>query len=849
MKATFIYSFIIIVFSLQFCRSQEKTFDNFINQNFNDFDANKIKKDWIEPPPKNSTLPDSFQLVRFTDTLKGILCELKIEKDENNNIRQLYLNFGSPYFETCDYEYWKKVGSLVYTNLLKSFGKPLEFNIHSELDIDVKWKKNGYFINFLSAFRKTKIRSGYCILSFSKEPPRINYYKQYFINDETLQTYKNSFYENISELKPGNKESVNTALNGINNYKDKNHLSAENQRVFSTSNFPVYKKVINPFELILTRNVYTYALEEKPQNNKTSLYWIYERGKLKEFGNVKIHNNFKVNTFKVKYHYGETGLLEFINYKDDESSNNFWLEYDQNCYLSRITYFENNMFLGTYLVFAENKYDCCLIAYYDSTNQLKHAEIKLNQFHFKHIGWNRELQSSQDGNTLNDEEDFFVKDFNLNTSLPHLNTDLRAKINKPYNTFFLKKEINNFESFGKSINEYHKWYKQLMIKEQLNPTLLFKEYSSNIAHIDKPSKFFFPIAVTQVGHDFVKVIDQNKKVSVIKQNQILLKRFQLTSISNNLIKFKKISNGKIYNLIPRKVLPLESACQITLAGFRHVVENGENFFGKKVSFNEENAVLIDNKLLDSKWHFFPHNIGVQSDHSIINCGCNTKVNKKLELDIEEEKRFQNFDKSLKPSYKSLKFFIDNCFIQLVQSKEVSFNQNITTNTEVVGVYKFEDNQLSYKKEEFSNNKNYSLKIIGENIFVNGRKVYNLVPKSLNGMYGIKVNSKTYISLKFIPRNMKALILLLDHCNLESFEKKPGWKTYVLSRQKVSYLQDRKSISEQFTFKLDPLNREFIINALKYKINFNEFNTTLSSPNSETLIFQTRDKFHSIFYRK
>ena len=147
------------------------------------------------------------------------------------------------------------------------------------------------------------------------------------------------------------------------------------------------------------------------------------------------------------------------------------------------------------------------------------------------------------------------------------------------------------------------------------------------------------------------------------------------------------------------------------------------------------------------------------------------------------------------------------------------------------------------------NKNYSLKIIGENIFVNGRKVYNLVPKSLNGMYGIKVNSKTYISLKFIPRNMKALILLLDHCNLESFEKKPGWKTYVLSRQKVSYLQDRKSISEQFTFKLDPLNREFIINALKYKINFNEFNTTLSSPNSETLIFQTRDKFHSIFYRK
>ena len=846
MKLNLCISSILLLLSVN-TFSQEKVFEKFISQDFKKLNIENFQKDWLTLEQEYDNLSGNGH-IGFQGFLKNRKTQVFYSGEKDGSIKDISINFGDVFLDKMDFSQWRKLNYFVYISFLKSLGKPDELIVKEKINFEFIWKREGYYINLSLGQRDTAQYAGHCNIDINKKRHTHGYFYDYFIADKTMQVFKNTLWDNLKKIKPASEESVQKAFSNISAIQKSKHLVDSPSRTFYRKFYSSLKNSLNLMELKLSTDVFHDAVEEKPAKDDTYCYWIYQDEFIRESGQAKMTGGKSEDFTNVyKYYYDEQKLLRAITFKGVSQTKSYWVEYDENGYLSRVTYFKDKSHEGTYLYHGNDFYDQMAVSLFDKNNNLIDAHVKAGKYYHKG-GLN--LRSCFKKHWFYSKNSNFHKKFKLNTPTPNHHETFTVKPKVFFNTKELfTKSIQQFVNYSQAISSYRNWTKEQWTKNQLKPKNLFTDYSSLIAHIEKPSDQLFPIAVVQIGKEAVKFIDQNKKFSIYKKNQLVLDRYQLTSISLKTVELKDLKTKKTLTLEKGKALKVGKGTVITINGEKHLVYSGDNFLGSIISINDEDKVSIDDKEINSQWHFLSLKPSADSSHKLSNCSCYTKSDKFLKIDPPPKEDLIFIDDTPATPKVSLDYYLENCFIYLdvhTKGKDPEVGTYVKID-EGHSVYSYEKGKLVKSEPKMAlPGKKYTLKMLGKSLYIGGHKVRDLKIKySREGVYGVKIDPKTYVILRYAPKTYKVLSSLI----LDSVMKAKNTVYDVYNFRGAYhnyYLEDLKKFQkEKITFSMNEIKSEIIINKKSFKVNFGDFEVLVTSPDGTPYVFST-ESIHSPF---
>ena len=782
---------------------------------------------------------------KFSGPYKNIKCRVFYSADEDKSLSGISISFGDRYNKKYDYTAWRKINFSVYSSFIKALGKPHEFIVKEKINFQAIWKNKGYYININPGFKDSAFRAGQCEISINKKRYITDYSEDYFLADKTMQVYKNTLYKELRKVQPNTKESVNKALSQINDFQKKKHILDAPQRTFYRKyNFGL-KNNLDLMELKLTTDVFHDAVEEKPAKDDSYYYWIYQDGLIRESGQAQI-NGGKVEDKPLifKYFYDEQKLLRAVISKDLGQTQSYWVEYDENGYLSRVTHFKEKSHEGTFVYYGNNYYSQILASSYDKTNQLKDAHIKSGKFYYR---GSLSLWPCFNRSWIYSKNNDLQKKFKLSTPTPNHNKSFTVHPKVFYNTKEqLAKCISQFEDYCQTISTYRAWIKKKWGEEQVNPKLLFTEYSSHIAHIEKASEQLFPVALVQIGRGVVKLVDQKKKYSIYKLNQLVLDRYQLSTIKSDQIELKDLKTKKVLKLEKGKALKLGNGTIITINGEKHSVLDGEMFLGSKISIKEDGKFSLDDKELKTQWHFFAPNNG-KSAHKIAGCTCYSKEDKILKIDTKGPDRDSLIAPAPRNPILSLDYYLKNCFIYVDSYKKdhdpkVGDFINLIRSTSVYSLEKGTLISGNTNAPRFPGVKSHTLKMLGKSLYIDGRKVTLLKGKYSDTAYGVKIDSKNIAVLRFAPKNFKSLIRFISQSEMTVINSTYDQYRFSSGKRSFYIAATKKFQSENFKYTLNEKTSELTINKEVCKVAFNDLEASVTFPNGIKFILSMVNVF-------
>ena len=823
--------------------AQQKTLEKFISSDFRELSLEQLKNNWLSSKQEYGELSGSGTIA-FTGPLKNIDCQVFYSAAQDKTIKAISLSIGKTYNEKYDYSAWRKINFHAYTAFIKALGKPHEFHIKEKLNFEAAWKKNGYFININPGIKNSLVNTGQCEISINRKKFIHDYSEDYFLTDKTMQTFKNLLYKDLQNIKASNQQGIKTVVDKINLIQKNNHILDSPIRAFYRKNDSGAENSLNLMELKLTTDVLHDAAEKKPAEDGSYIFWIYQNGFLRESGELQIVDGKDIEKpERFRYFYDEQNLLRSILSKSINDSHSYWVEYDENGYLSRVTHFKNNTLEGTYLYYGSEFYSKLVVTYFDKNNDIKKAEIKSGEFYFR---GGLSLWPCFSNNWFYPKNRSLIKKFKMSAPTPNHSKDFSVKPSLFFNTKdLLSKELSKFEDYCKSISIFREWIKQEWTKNVLNPKVLFTDYTHLIAHVEKASEQLFPIAVVQIGKGAIKVIDQNKQYSVYKLNQLVLDRYQLKSISPTSVTLLDLKTKKEFNLEKGKALKLGKGTIITINGEKHQVQNGDNFLGHKISIKDNGQIFINDKKIDSEWHFFPQKDINQSIHKLADCNCYTKKDRVLKIEAPVKEENPLFPNPRVESEFSLDYYSQNCFMYLDIYKlktDPTMGKYVDIDS-AHALYNLENNKLVKSKlsRHQPGQKSYHLIKRGNFLYIDGRKVSLLKLKYNQQAYGVKISLNTFVIIRFAPKNFKALKTLISKCKMKVVKK--GSDTYLFKDKYRHFYVDalKKYQREDFSFSLNEIKSEIIINDATCSVTFANFETTVKFPNGDTYIISTDDR--------
>ena len=626
MKCRYLFQiFFIINFLAGF--AQEKNFNDFLDINFNILDVDGFRNDWLKNRQDYNNISGSGTII-FSVPIDGLPSSIFYTADKNKLIKKISMIVGQTFDDKFDYDKWRKINFAIYSAFLKKFGKPHEFIIKQKINLELIWKFKGFYINLITGFKDSRYNAGLCCIEIDRKRYVHDYSNGYFIADKTLQILKNSIKEDFEKLKPSNKESILSASENISIIQKDSHILNNKSRFFYRKYNKGISNNLDIFNLKLTTDVFHDANEGEPDVDGIYYYWVYQKGFIRESGKIQLKNKKKTNLELIKYFYDKQDLLRSVTFKKIGEIRSYWIEYNEDGYLSRVTYFKNNSFEGTYYIYGDDLYNELTVSYFDKENSFVEMEVKSGEFYFLR---NFILKSCFAKNWFYSKNDYLVKILKLNYPTPNHNEVFKVKPKIFYNSKRdLANSIKKFKEFCMAVKGYREWMKRRWTANQLDPKILFTEYSSNIANIEQARDILFPIALVQVGKGAVKVINQNKQYSILKPNNLVLEKYQLINIQNNFIELKQLNNNKVFKLEKGKVLKLGKGIVITINGQKHQITDKDNFFGKDVTIGEDGQVSFKTEKINSEWLFIPPTN--DGNHKMSDCKCYTKEDKIIRIE-------------------------------------------------------------------------------------------------------------------------------------------------------------------------------------------------------------------------
>ena len=537
-------------------------------------------------------------------------------------------------FNNMGFQYWSQKNHEVLKKLTAKYGKTKKVEIRGDLSIVATWETPTVNLLFLGKAINSPIsynhRSRIIFHKNSYPPPRSS--EKYTIPGEILNAVKNTLYNSFSDKLPTENESA-TILRILKRIKPPKILVNQSHKLFYGHSNMYREPEIKPLELFYAPALKSFYTKDKVPFQSGFVEVITENSKIIALHNISKTKEDKKEVINVRtsYIYDKGKALKIIHAENGKNIHQYWIDYDENGFLSRVFEVLNHQLKNVYFIHTNNQYKNYVALQYSYAYQkFMNFKAKIDpenisySFNDYYRGFRFNASSGSSLSILSLTEK--CKENNVMPIIPNIETLGEYKPDKAVDSSFLLPVINQLKAsiaLSKKHNEDIKKKSQEILNGNGNP---FVKMDMSIVYKVGEIRNNLPFVINKVAEKAIQIKTSRGKLITVFKDKTILKYLKLVEIDKDGAKFKNLSSGRILFMQIGKPHSLDKSILVSFKNKTHKLSNDDTFMGYKVLVeNDEAAFSKGNNLFRQKGFYFelPNLVEIEGRHKIHNCRCYT----------------------------------------------------------------------------------------------------------------------------------------------------------------------------------------------------------------------------------
>ncbi|MCM8529318.1 MAG: hypothetical protein NE327_22540, partial [Lentisphaeraceae bacterium] len=392
--------FLLVIFTINFAHAQVTDLEEISNNNPFNLSEAEFKNKYVEKYKINwrggfsGASKDNVKIY-------GFIVDSVHFKFSKNKLSSIKLDLVDT-LTKMGFKYWANKNYEVLKQLTAKYGKPKKNQIKEDLCITANWETPGFDI-FLQtkAVDSPLVYSAKCSITFYKNKTfQASSKTNYNIPGDVLESTKSYLY-NIFQQNLPSKNEISAISNTLAKLNVPKVIISPKHKVFYGHSNKYREPEIDPLKLFYCQPISRMGTKDQLPFKSGFVEIITENSKIIALHNISVSNQDKKENVMVRtsYIYDKDKALKIIYSEYNSNKLVFWLEYNENGFVSRAYEYLNGLLKNVYFIHTNDAYKTYATLQYSYIYQ-KFMDFRIkystNSIDYKFNTYSREFQFMMD---------------------------------------------------------------------------------------------------------------------------------------------------------------------------------------------------------------------------------------------------------------------------------------------------------------------------------------------------------------------------------------------------------------------------------------------------------------------